>query len=58
MTKYKENKAKARQMAIDWQVEQAKKGFSYGEYVEAAQKFAKLGKRFGLLREYRENAIL
>lgn len=57
MSKYLQLKEKARQIAIDWQMEESERCSSWGEYAEAGNYFYKLGKRFGLLREFRENAI-
>ena len=54
---YADRKANARQIAIDWQLEASEQNLSYGELAEAGDYFYKLGKRFGLLREFRENAI-
>lgn len=57
MSKYQKLKEKAREIAIDWQLDSADKDISYGELAEIGEYFYKLGKRFGLLREFRENAI-
>ena len=54
---YKEQKERARQIAIDWQLNTAEVNMSYGELAEAGDYFNRLGKRFGLLREFRTNAI-
>lgn len=54
---YSEKKEAARQLAIEWQAEQAEQSPSWGELYEAAAFFEKLGRRFGLLREFRENGI-
>lgn len=54
---YEAQKERARQMAIDWQTECGERSMSYGEIAEAGEHFEKLGKRYGLLREFRENAI-
>ena len=53
-------KEKARQQAIEWQIDYAlaNEGMSYSELADAGKHFRKLGKRFGLLREFRENAII
>lgn len=55
---YTEKKAKARQIAIDWQNEQAKESCSYAEMIEQTEKFTKLAKRFGLVKEFKENCII
>ena len=57
MTKYQKAKANAREKAIDWQDKFSRKDISYGELAEAGNYFYKLGKRYGLIREFRENAI-
>ena len=54
---YKEQKERARQIAIDWQLNTADNNMSYGELTEAGDYFNRLGKRFGLLREFRTNTI-
>lgn len=50
-------KEKVRQMAIDWQLNDANNAASYMELAEIGNLFYKLGKRFGLLTEFRENGI-
>lgn len=55
--KYQEMKERVRQMAIDWQLNDANNNASYMELVEIGNLFYKLGKRFGLLTEFRENGI-
>ena len=57
MNKYQLGKERARQEAIDWQLEASQKCLSYGELFEACYHFEKLGKRYGLLKEFRENGI-
>ena len=57
MTNYQKGKEAARQEAIDWQYEASEQDLSYGELAAIGNYFYKLGKRFGLLREFRENAI-
>lgn len=57
MNNYQKRKEAIRQEAIDWQIESAEQNLSYGELFEIGNYFYKLGKRFGLLREFRENAI-
>ena len=54
---YTEAKTRARKLAIDWQHEESQRNMSYGELAEAYERFNKLGKRFGLLGEFRENGI-
>lgn len=55
---YQEKKEAARQEAIDWQYEAAEQDLSYGELAETQGRFERLGRRYGLLQEFRENAII
>lgn len=57
MKTYQELKEEARQIAIDWQIEASEQDYSYGELADYGEYFYKLGKRYGLLKEFRENAI-
>ena len=57
-TQYQKRKAAARQKAIDWQHSFADHDYSYSELAVAGNMFAKLGKRYGLTREFRENGII
>ena len=56
-TIYKTKKEMARQEAIDWQNDFDNHNYSYGELAEFVMHFEKLGKRYGLLKEFRENGI-
>ena len=58
MTTYQRCKAIARQKAIDWQLGFAEHNYSYGELVAIQAFFETLGRRYGLLTEFRENAII
>lgn len=55
---YKEKKAKARNLAIDWQIYAAECDHSWQWCSTWAERFARIGRKYGLLREYRENGIL
>lgn len=55
---YEKRKARAREKAIEWQLKFGTKDVSYDELLEAGNYFEKLGKRYGLLKEFRENGIL
>ena len=57
MNKYQLNKAKAQDKAIQWQQEFSEHNYSYGELAKFGVYFEKLGKRYGLLKEFRENGI-
>lgn len=54
---YAERKENAKQIAIDWQTNDADYPYSYEGLSMVADFFYKLGKRYGLLREFREYAI-
>ena len=54
---YAERKENARNESIDWQIWAAENPMSWGELFEWQQHFEKLGKRYGLLKEFRENGI-
>lgn len=57
MSKYLNGKENARNKAIDYQNWAADQELSYGELLEYSLYFEKLGKRYGLLAEFRENGI-
>lgn len=57
MNNYTKNKNRIREKAIEWQ-----NGFQYHDYscqelAEIGDYFYKNGKRYGLLKEFRENGI-
>lgn len=55
---YLELKASARQKAIDWQNDFCNHSYSWGELAYFGDYFKKLGKRYGLTKEFRENGII
>lgn len=55
---YQDKKEIVRQKAIDWQNLLQVKSYSYGEMAIFQNHFEKLGRKYGLLREFRENAII
>lgn len=57
MKTYQEMKEKARQSAIDWQHDLDNHSYSWGEMADFCAHFERLGRRYGLLREFRENGI-
>ena len=57
MTHYEKAKAAAREKAVDFSNSCGEMNLSYAELAEIGNQFHKLGKRFGLLREFRENGI-
>ena len=51
-------KGEARQKAIEWQQWASRKNLYYSELAAWQKYFEYLGKRFGLIREFKENGIL
>ena len=58
MNKYNYYKEKARGEAIDWQLENYDKCLYMSEYAMAGSHFMTLAKRYGLIKEFRENGII
>ena len=54
---YKQQKEKARQQAMEWQIWACDECLSIMELATWACYFEKLGKRYGLLKEFKENGI-
>lgn len=57
MSGYQRGKERARREALDWSYDQASQPMSYEELAICQERFERLGRRYGLLREFRENAI-
>lgn len=55
---YKERKEEIRDEAIDFQFEFEQNNYSYGELAYYQRYFTIMGKRYGLLKEFRENGII
>ena len=58
MNEYQKRKEAARQEAIDWQADFGNHNYSYGELAFYSDYFEKKAKRYGLLKEFRENGII
>ena len=57
---YAERKAYLTNLALEWTAADTEcqgGGLSFGEYAFITNWFAKMGKRYGLLQEFRENGI-
>ena len=54
---YQQGKERARERAIEWQLDYGNHNYSYGELADFYEYFRRLGKRYGLLREFHENGI-
>jgi hypothetical protein len=55
---YQRRKEAARNKAIEWQMDFENHNYSYGEIAYFQNYFEQLGKRWGLLEEFRENGII
>lgn len=55
---YQTRKEEARREAIDYQAEASAASYSLGELAEIQAYLEKIARRFGLVREFRENAII
>ena len=56
--KYEIGKEKAHNEAINYQLYASDNNLSYIELAAAGEHFYKLGKRYGLLKEFKENGII
>ena len=54
---YNRLKEEARNAAIELQLTSGDEPMSWNEFAEVCQRFYKLGKRYGLIKEFRENGI-
>ena len=57
MSKYQEQKEIVRNEAIEWQYDFCNHDYSWGELAYFEDYFYTMGKRYGLLTEFRENGI-
>lgn len=57
MSKYQKAKARAREMAQEFSSEISEMNPSWWDICDAQDRYEKLGRRYGLLREFRENGI-
>lgn len=55
---YAEKKDYVRNLAINYQIMASESNLSYGEILDFQCMFEELGRRYGLIREFRENAII
>lgn len=54
---YNRLKETARTEAFEWQLTSGDNPVSYSELADVGERFYTLGKRYGLLKEFRENGI-
>ena len=57
MSNYQKQKERVRNEAIEWQLDFDNHNYSWGELAVFGDYFYTMGKRYGLLREFRENGI-
>lgn len=57
ISKFQAGKESARQKAKDFQADVENMDLSWWDVAHMGEYFEKLGKRYGLLREFRENGI-
>lgn len=55
---YQELKNKAREEAIEWQPDFENHNYYWSELADWGEHFTKLGKRYGLTKEFKENGII
>ena len=55
---YALRKADVREEAIEWQADFCNHNYSYGELADFSDYFTRLGKRYGLLREFKSEGII
>jgi hypothetical protein len=58
MDKYKASKNRARNIAVEWQSGFCDQNYSYEELAYWSNYFHGLAKRYGLVKEFRENGII
>ena len=56
--KYTEKKQKARETAMDYQTVIMNNSLTWGELLEYQDKLETLARRYGLVKEFRENGII
>ena len=57
MSNYQKQKERVRNEAIEWQLDFGNHDYSWGECIWYFNYCEKLGRRYGLLTEFRENGI-
>lgn len=58
MNRYQRAKERARDKAIEWQLDFDNHNYSYGELAYYGNYFERLAKRYGLVKEFKENGII
>lgn len=58
MNKYQQAKDGARQRAVDWQLAFSNNVYYWSDLADFSAYFEKLGKRYGLIKEFKGNGII
>lgn len=58
MSTYRKLQERAREKAVEWQSDFDNHNYSYDELIYWQSYFEKLGRRYGLVREFRDNCII
>lgn len=58
MSAYRKAQERARDKAIEWQMNFNNHNYSYGELAYYGEYFERLAKRYGLVKEFKENGII
>lgn len=58
MNTYRKNKEKVRNLAIKWQSEFGDHNYSWGELASFGNYFEKMGRRYGLIKEFKAECII
>lgn len=58
MNAYQRRKEAARAKAQEWQADFCNHAYTWGEIADFQELFARLGRKYGLLREFAENGII
>ena len=58
MSKYQQQKERARERAVNFQLNFCEFCYDWQDLAEWGEYFSKLGKKYGLIKEFRENGII
>lgn len=58
MTQYQIEKERLRQQAIEWQLNFNNYNWTYQDICYYTERFERLAKKYGLVKEFRENGII
>lgn len=58
LTPYEKKKSLARQLAYDWQLDHQTQPHSWQWCIDWYARWERIGRKYGLIREFKENGIL